>query len=146
MQPSTQPAPIDQGATPEVRVVLDYLAHCEEGRLAEARSHLAPGARHTFPGGRVFEDLGDWFDYFRSRMDVVRKQHQAIDVCPVASGEGGVIVYVSGVLQGRSVRGVSFDQVRFIDRFVVRDNAIVDQQVWNDLASCGVEPTSQTSR
>jgi hypothetical protein len=132
----------DQEREPEIRVVLDYLAHCEAGRLDEARAYLAAGVKHTFPGGRIFADLGDWFGYFRSRIDVVRKRHQQVDVCRTGDpDDAAVVVYVRGLLEGRTVEGVSFDDVRFIDRFVVRDGAIVDQQVWNDLASRGIEPT-----
>jgi len=35
------------------------------------------------------------------------------------------------------VDGVEFDDVCFIDWFVVRNGLIVDQVVWNDLFECG---------
>jgi hypothetical protein len=128
----------------EVALVLDYLAHCETDRLTEARACLAPGTRHTFPGGRTFDDLGEWHADFRSRMSRLRKRDHQIDVCD--AGEEGVVVYVRGRLTGRTVDGAEFDDVRFIDRLVVRNGSIVDQAVWNDLSEHGLAPTSPTNR
>jgi hypothetical protein len=125
-------------ARTDVRRVLDYLRHTEAGRLDEARAYLSADVRHTFPGGREFADLGEWFTYFRSRMKRIRKRDHQVDVCPVRTGD--LVIYVHGFLEGETVLGETFDDVRFIDRFVVRKGKIVDQQVWNDLAERGVEP------
>jgi hypothetical protein len=48
------------------------------------------------------------------------------------------IVYVIGTLYGVNRQGVSFSNVRFIDRFVLRNGLIYQQDVWNDLAESGV--------
>lgn len=121
----------------EVQRVLEYLRHTEAGRLEEARAYLSPRARHTFPGGREFTELGEWLGWFRARMRRVRKRDHEIDVCRAANGD--LIIYVRGFLEGETVFGHTFDDVRFIDRFAVSDGEIIEQQVWNDLAACGVE-------
>lgn len=136
--------PRSRGHRAEVALVLDYLAHCETDRLTEARACLAPGTRHTFPGGRTFGDLGDWHADFRSRMSWLRKRDHEIDVCDAGGEE--VVVYVRGRLTGRTVDGAEFDDVRFIDRFVVRNGSIVDQAVWNDLSERGLATTPPTNR
>ncbi|NJC12979.1 hypothetical protein F4558_002805 [Micromonospora profundi] len=122
----------------EVQRVLEYLRHTEAGRLDEARAYLSPRVRHTFPGGREFADLSEWFGWFRARMRRVRKRDHEIDVCHAANGD--LVIYVRGFLEGETTSGHAFDGVRFIDRFVVSAGQIVEQQVWNDLAACGVEP------
>lgn len=124
-------------STDDVRQVLDYLRHTEAGRLDEARAHLAPGARHTFPGGREFAGLGEWLAWFRARMTWVRKRDHQVDVCRTPDGDH--VIYVRGFLDGETASGHPFRDVRFVDRFVVSGGAIVDQQVWNDLAARGVE-------
>jgi hypothetical protein len=125
----------------DVRRVLEYLRLTEAGRLDEARAYLSAGARHTFPGGLRFTDLGEWLDYFRSRMKHVRKRDHMVDVCGGSGGDR--IIYVRGVLDGDTVLGQTFRDVRFLDRFVVSGGLIVDQQVWNDLAVRGVEPARE---
>ena len=56
----------------------------------------------------------------------------------------GQVVYVMGTLQGINRYGVSFSDVRYIDRFVLKDGLIIQQDVWNDLAESGVlEQTGQ---
>jgi hypothetical protein len=125
----------------DVRRVLEYLRLTEAGRLDEARAYLSADARLTFPGGRRFTDLGEWLAYFRSRMKDVRKRDHQVDVC--RGGNGDHIIYVRGVLDGETVLGDTFHDVRFLDRFVVSGGAIVDQQVWNDLAVRGVEPARE---
>lgn len=119
------------GARTDVRCVLEYLRHTEAGRLDEARAYLSAEVRHTFPGGTQFTDLGEWFAQFRSRLKWIRKRDHQVDVC--RAGNGDLVVYVRGFLRGETVLGDTFDDVRFIDRFVVANGKIVDQQVWNDL-------------
>lgn len=122
----------------DVERVLEYLRLTESGRLDEARAYLSPRARHVFPGGREFADLREWFGWFRARMTRVRKRDHQVDVCHTANGD--LVIYVRGFLEGETASGHAFDDVRFIDRFVVSNGEIVEQHVWNDLAARGVEP------
>ena len=48
------------------------------------------------------------------------------------------LVYVMGTLYGENRHGVSFSNIRYIDRFVIRDSLIAQQDVWNDLSESGV--------
>ena len=49
-----------------------------------------------------------------------------------------MVVVIAGTLAGMNLQGVSFSGVRFVDRLVVRDSVVVEQHVYNDLASSGV--------
>ena len=47
-------------------------------------------------------------------------------------------VYCYGTLQGVSLDGRPFENIRFIDRFAISNGKITQQEVWNDLAQAEV--------
>jgi hypothetical protein len=116
------------------RMVGDFLAAMEARDLGAARKMLAPGFAMTFPGGVRFGTLEELVAWARTRYRRVTKRYARFDELPSADGTGARIVYCFGTLHGAWPDGTTFDDVRFIDRFVVRDGLLVDQQVWNDLA------------
>jgi hypothetical protein len=56
---------------------------------------------------------------------------EGFDVSP---GDGRVVVYVFGTLEGKDLAGRGFAGVRFIDRFELVDGLVASHRVWNDLA------------
>ncbi len=113
------------------KIVRAYLDAMEARDLDLARSYLAPGFRMTFPGGVTFRKLEELVEWSRGRYRHVRKVYGPTD--EAGSGENPV-VYSTGTLEGEWPDGSSFSNIRFIDRFELKDGRIVDQQVWNDLA------------
>ncbi len=109
-----------------------YLDAMEAGDVDGARRQIADGFTMTFPGGVVFQRLGDLAAWVGSRSRSVRKTYERLDEAPAA--DGSVAVYCSGTLSGEWVDGTPFEGVRFVDRFTVADGKLVDQMVWNDLA------------
>ena len=107
----------------------------EERRLGEAAYFLAVGASLTFPGGRTFFSLEEQVSSSAGRFRGVRKVFAGFDVS--TSGEL-TIVYAYGTLEGEDLEGNGFSGIRFVDRFELVDNKIVDQKVWNDMAESGV--------
>lgn len=114
-----------------VETVESFLRLVEARRLDEAAPFLAPNITITFPGGRRFSNLEEQVASSAARFRSVRKVFERFDA--VADG-GAVVVYVFGVLEGENLEGDRFSDVRFIDRFELRDGLIVDQKVWNDMA------------
>ena len=111
-----------------IAIVEDYLAAMGDGRRDDAATHLAPDAELIFPGGRRYRSLDEigagryrWIDKHRDTYE-----------------SAGDVVYSIGRLYGENNHGVRFDHVRYVDRFRLRDNRIVEQWVWNDLAETGV--------
>jgi hypothetical protein len=47
-------------------------------------------------------------------------------------------VYCYGTLQGVSLDGRPFENIRFSDRFAISNGKITQQEVWNDLAQAEV--------
>lgn len=118
-------------------VVRSFLEAMGARDLERARAHLAPGFEMVFPGGVRLTALEDLLAWSAGRYRQVAKHIENVDEC--FAGEGS-IVYVSGHLRGQWPEGQPFDEVRFIDRFVVVAGRVLRQDVWNDLAERRAAP------
>ncbi len=110
-----------------VRAFLDAM---EARDLAAAERLLARGFTMTFPGGNRFTALAAMAAWSAQRYRFVRKTYARFD--ELREGDK-TIVYCTGVLNGEDLSGRPIVDVRFIDRFEIRDGRLIDQQVWNDL-------------
>ena len=118
-----------------VETVIRFLRLVEERQLDDAAPYLAPDVILTFPGGRTFSSLEEQVSSSAGRFRTVRKVFEGFDA---VEENGSTIVYSFGTLEGEGLDGHHFAGVRYIDRFVLRDGLIVDQQVWNDLGETNV--------
>lgn len=116
--------------TPQ-EIVTTFLTALEDRDIAGANALLGEGFAMLFPGGRRYLRVEDFVAGAATRYSWVKKRHERIDA--VADGRD-TIVYVYGTLYGAWLDGSTFEGIRYIDRFVVRDGRLVDQLVWNDLA------------
>jgi hypothetical protein len=136
----------DEEASTAVEVVTDFLRLMEERDLVAASRYIAPDLDIVFPGDRHFGDLEALVESAGKRYREVAKN---IELVESMSDDTGSVVYVIGRLSGVDASGASFENVRFIDRLVVREGLITDHRVWNDLAETGVvarrEPAGESS-
>ena len=112
-------------------LVQDYLARMEARDLSGAKSLIHQEFEMEFPGPvrfRTFEELIDWA---KPRYNWVKKRIEQVDAGPA---EDGTAVSVFGTLYGEWPDGSQFEGIRFIDWFLVRDDLILRQKVWNDIA------------
>lgn len=116
-----------------MKIVDDFLIAVEERRLADAAKLLAPDAEMIFPGGRHYRTLEELAEDSRDCYRFVGKHRDRYE-----TAEDGTVVFSIGRLFGENNHGVRFGNVRYIDRFLLRDGLIVEQWVWNDLAHTGV--------
>jgi hypothetical protein len=107
----------------------------EERNLDAASRYVSPDIDIVFPGDRHFDDLEALVESAGKRYRNVAKSIELVD--SISNGAESV-VYVIGRLSGVDATGADFEDVRFIDRLVVRDDLITDHRVWNDLAETGV--------
>ena len=114
-----------------VELVRAFLAAMEARDLDRAKGFLADDFRMTFPGRAEFTTLEELVAWARPRYRSVHKTYERFDVC---AGPDGPIVYCFGTLSGEWPDGSGFSDIRFIDRFSIRDGLFADQMVWNDLA------------
>lgn len=113
------------------RTALEFLRLVEQRVLDDAARLLAPDPLMIFPGGRRFRRLEEMVEFVAARYRSIRKRVEEVDVAPRGDHD---VVYVKGTLEGVNLRGVRFEGVRFVDRFVVSGERIVRHEVWNDLA------------
>jgi len=117
------------------QLVKRFLRTMEERDLATAEAMMAPGAEIIFPGGKNFSSQREMVEASRGRYQWVKKSFDRMDVY---QAEDSQVVYVLGTLYGVNRLGVPFSDVRYIDRFVIKNGRIARQEVWNDLAESGV--------
>ncbi len=120
--------------TGPVELVRNYLVESKERRLEEASARLDPSVVFIFPQG-TFDALEEMAASLANRYRSIDKTHHTWDV--FESGPETVVL-TTGTLSGVNLTGVAFEGIRFCDRFVIRHELIVEQQVWNDLAESGV--------
>jgi hypothetical protein len=116
------------------KTIREYLSASGERRMSDASSHLADGVILVFPQGR-FSDLESMAAAMSGRYRTISKTYDTWDVM---ESQGDTVVVTTGTLSGVNTHGVKFSDVRFCDRFVIRDGKILEQHVWNDLAESGV--------
>ncbi|MCC6007362.1 MAG: nuclear transport factor 2 family protein [Rhodobacteraceae bacterium] len=112
--------------TAPAEIVSRFLRLMEARDLDGARTLLAPGFRMVFPGGREMESLEELVAWSKPRYRFVVKTFERFDAMDD-------VVYSLGSLRGEWPDGTAFDNVRYIDRFELKDGLILRQDVWNDM-------------
>ena len=114
-----------------ISTVKRFLKTLEERDLERASRLLSSTFAMEFPGNNRFASLEDLVTWAATRYRFARKDYERFDAL---SDGNATIVYCFGMLSGEWLNGEAFQNIRFIDRFVLRDGKLVDQKVWNDLA------------
>ncbi len=134
-----EPRTPGKGARSPECLVRDYLMAIENRDLEAARSHLDKHFVMAFPGIGELRSLEQLVDWSRDRYRFVKKSITDVDV---AFGLDATTVFVQGTLRGEWPDGTEFSDIRFIDRFVIHDERLVRQDVWNDLSVATPSPTT----
>jgi ketosteroid isomerase-like protein len=120
------------------KLVLQFLRKMEAGDLDTAQAMLGPGFYTIFMGGHRFTTPEELVAFQKGRQKNTWKAFQRFDEIETADG---AVVFCFGTLQGEKMDGTPYQNIRYIDRFTVRDGKIVDQMVWNDMAEHGFART-----
>jgi ketosteroid isomerase-like protein len=123
--------PADMSAAAPEEIVRAFLAAMEVRDLERASALLDEEFSMVFPGSGEMHRLEELVAWAACRYRFVRKRIVAVETC---DGGGTTAVFCHGELDGEWPDGIPFAGVRFIDRFELRRDRIVRQQVWNDLA------------
>ena len=114
-----------------LEIVKNFLNALEDRNLSEAKKYLSPSPRMIFPGGIDIKDLNDLVEWSKKRYKYVKKSFGKFD----AIHEGDTVtIYSLGTLDGIANDGKEIKNVRYVDRFVIEEDKIINIQVWNDLA------------
>lgn len=127
--------PSTADSTDPSSIVDTYLQLCEDRQLEEASTHLADDVTMVFPTA-TFTSLQELTATAGGRYRWVRKHRDTYDVAP--RDDDSVVVMSRGRLYGENLHGQRFDDVRYIDVFVLRHGLITEQHVFNDLEASGV--------
>lgn len=112
-------------------IVSAFLKTLEARDLSAASAYLATGVVMTFPGEKRLATLDQLVEWSKGRYKYVRKTFDHFDE---VSRDGVTTVYCRGMLNGEWLDGSAITNVRFVDRFELKDGKIIRQDVWNDLA------------
>ena len=96
-----------------------------------AARYISPELKITFTGGRKYGHPREVTAFNARRYKWVKKRMERTDV---VAGSGETIVYNLGALYGEWPDGTPFEGNRYVDRFVVKGDKIVQMDVWNDSA------------
>jgi hypothetical protein len=96
-----------------------------------AARYISPELKITFTGGRKYTHPRETTAFDAGRYKWVKKRMERTDVVPA---HGETVVYNLGTLYGEWPDGTPFEGNRYVDRFVVRGDKIVQMDVWNDSA------------
>lgn len=124
-------------------VVDTYLQHCEDRELDAASRYLGPVVRLQFPGAVEHAGLAAMVAAPKPYAWV--RKHRDRSFVGGREGEDTTVVSL-GRLYGERLDGTPFDDVRYVDVFVLRDGLIVEQLVWNDLCEAGIGSGPRTAR
>lgn len=123
-------------AQPEASAIVRAYLDAMEGRdLEQAKNFLATGFSMVFPGGARFTDLAAVVAWSKPRYRFVKKKYDSYEEVLT---DDSTIVWCHGTLHGEWPDGTPFANIRFVDRFTVRNGKLIDQAVWNDLGESKV--------
>jgi hypothetical protein len=112
-------------------IVRTFLAAMQSRNLDLAKTFLAPDFVMCFPGNAQFHKLEELVQWSRERYQDVGKVIESVEQ---SWQRDCTVVYCYGTLHGKWPDGSAFADIRFIDRFKVVNNLLVEQNVWNDIA------------
>lgn len=113
------------------QIATSFLAAMEARELQLARSYLADNFVMVFPDTNEMSTIQELIRWAGKRYRFVRKKIQCIEAF---QQDDLKVVYIQGTLSGEWPDKTTFEGIRFIDRFEIRDSKIARQDVWNDIA------------
>jgi hypothetical protein len=119
-----------------IEMIQQFLRTMEARDLNAAQAMMADDALIVFPGGKQYRTQAEMAANAKGRYRWVKKTFDETD--SYTREDGTQVVYIMGTLYGENNNGISFEGIRYIDRFVIVDGKIAEQHVWNDLAESGV--------
>lgn len=115
-----------------ITTVQTFLELLTARELSQATNYLDDDVVMIFPGDNTFTNLTAFAQWAQSRYQNIDKTIDSYDI--IEKSDSTAIVYCYGSLRGQWNNGIHFEDIRFIDRFVIKARKIIRQDVWNDLA------------
>ena len=113
-----------------IDIARDFLDALDRRDLPAASALLAPQFSMRVTGGHRFTSLAEFVAYAAGRYATMRKSGRQYDACDAALG---VVVYAHGSMSGEWREGGSFQDVRWVDRFVIQGSRITELQTLSEI-------------
>ncbi|MEQ8736623.1 MAG: nuclear transport factor 2 family protein [Rhodospirillaceae bacterium] len=114
-----------------VETVKTFLEALGRRDMDAVNTLLGPGFRMTVSGGHVFTTPADFAAFSKGRHKSARKTTDTYEAMP---GDDCTVVYAIGSMAGTWNDDTTYEGVRYIDRFEIAHDKIVDMRVWSDMA------------
>ena len=114
-----------------IDVAQAFLAAVAGRDLDSAEALTSDDFRMVVSGGHAFDSLRSFVGYSTTRQKAVAKHTDRFEA--LIDGDA-VVVYCFGTMSGTWLDDSPYQDVRYIDRFVIRNGRISDMKVWSDMA------------
>jgi ketosteroid isomerase-like protein len=108
-----------------------FLQAVSNRNLERAAALTADDFNMVVSGGHQFDNLPSFVAYSGTRQRSVAKHTDRFEAL---TAEDGVVVYCFGTMSGAWLDGSPYQNVRYIDRFLIRNGKIAAMNVWSDMA------------
>ena len=115
-----------------IQVAQAFLEAVAGRNLDAAAALTGEGFQMVVSGGHRFDSLRSFVGYSVTRQKSVAKHTERFEA--LVAGDDGVVVYCFGTMSGAWLDDSRYQDVRYIDRFLIRGGRIVDMKVWSDMA------------
>lgn len=126
--------------TDAISLVDEYLKTSEAEGMASVAHLLAEDVLIIWPGGRKTEGKAAALAAAPSRYRSLHKNRDHYAAARISNGT--IEVTGRGRLYGETKAGVRFEDIRYVDVFVIDRGQIHEQHVWSDVAISGILDTS----
>jgi hypothetical protein len=113
------------------RLVSQYIRAMESDDVETVKRLSHATAALEYPGGLKFPSVEKLLEWSKSRHRGIR--HVIEDIRVMTTGPD-VVAYVDGTLRGTWMDGTTFEGIRFIYKFHVRDASVAHTRLWSDIA------------
>lgn len=120
-----------------ISTVDEFLQRFEARDLDAASAMMTENPTIVFPPGKSFGSLGELAQGLSKNYNWVKKHRTHYSVGEEQGG-GRTVVVSRGTLYGEDLSGKPFEDIAYIDFFVMEDGLIAEQHVWNHLAAAGI--------
>lgn len=120
-----------------IAIVDEFLQRFEARDLGAASTMMTEEPTIVFPPGRSFRSLSELAQGLSKNYNWVKKHrtHYSVGEEEVS---GRAVVVSRGTLYGEDLSGQPFEDIAYIDYFVIEGGLIAEQHVWNHLAAAGI--------
>lgn len=127
-QSTPEPANIEYNSN-ATDMVTQFLESIDKHEVNTAHALVTNDFSAACPGDKQLASLQQLAQWLKIRYQSTEHTVERFDQCAT---EQDIVIYCSGTLNGVTIDGIRFTNVRFINRFIMIDKNIQSLHMWND--------------